>query len=216
MLVIRVLTQGNSLAVFLPELVTTGSCPWGKEAITRAARHPSVRAIAPSLRHSRATATFAWLGSAEMGIIHFDQSGQLVIGIPLRHGLANLVAHNPPGFVSAVLQYPLEKRREAPLFAAPSERSSRTISSGASGFKEKWCRPSAKSGNHRPCMHINRATDESTLGRVDNEDTDNPAAIATQTDVSDQLLQSEISFAMPRGSGFLVVIYLLYLANYFN
>jgi hypothetical protein len=37
---------------------------------------------------------------------------------------------------------------------------------------------------------INDAADENKLGRADNEDTDNPVANATQTDVSDRLFRS--------------------------
>ena len=45
-------------------------------------------------------------------------------------------------------------------------------------------------GNHRLYRHINDAADENKLGRLDNEDTDNPVANATQTDVSDKLFRS--------------------------
>jgi hypothetical protein len=55
---------------------------------------------------------------------------------------------------------------------------------------EKSCRPSASSGNHRLCRPINDASDESKLGRVDSEGTDNLEASATQKDVSDKLFRS--------------------------
>jgi hypothetical protein len=45
-----------------------------------------------------ATATFAWFGAADLGIIQLDQAGQLVRGIALRHGLADLMPHDPHGF----------------------------------------------------------------------------------------------------------------------
>src|SRR5450756_643905 len=68
------------------------------------------------------------------------------------------------------------------FFAAPSGRSSRTISSGASWSYEKSSRPSARSGNHRPYRHINDAADENKPGRADNEGTDTPEANATEKD----------------------------------
>src|SRR4030042_5970969 len=77
---------------------------------------------------------------------------------------------------------------------APSGRSSRTIFSGAFWSYGKSCRPSARSGNHKLYRHINDASDESKLARADSEGTDNPEAIATQKDVSQDFLGPKTFF----------------------
>ena len=60
---------------------------------------------------------------------------------------------------------------------------------GAFWSYEKSCRPSARSGNHKLCRHINDVPDESKLARADSEGTDNLEANASQKDVCDKLFR---------------------------
>lgn len=68
-----------------------------------------------------ATATFAWLGAADIGIIQFDQPGQLARGIALRHGLADLMPHDPHRFISLDLQDPLQRQHGRAAFLLPHQ-----------------------------------------------------------------------------------------------
>ena len=67
---------------------------------------------------SGATSTFAGLGSTEVGVVHFDQAGQLVVRIPCGPGFANLVAHGPHGFVALDFQHALQSQHGDAAFLA--------------------------------------------------------------------------------------------------
>lgn len=68
-----------------------------------------------------ATATFAWFGAADLGIIQFDQPGQLVRGLALRHGRADLMAHDPHRFISPDLKDPLPRQHGGAAFLSPHQ-----------------------------------------------------------------------------------------------
>ena len=65
-----------------------------------------------------ATSTFAWFRSTEVGVVHLDQTGQFVISVSFGHGLANLVANGPNGFVGFNFQHPLEGKHGDAAFLA--------------------------------------------------------------------------------------------------
>lgn len=172
-----------NLVAAYPGCLTPGGKPW---FISRGChRHHD-------LGFTRAaTATFAWFGAAVLNIIQFDQPGHLAIGMALRHGLADLMSHEPHRFISSDLQDPWPRQQGGAAFLSPpSGRSSKTIFSGASWSYEKSFRPSARSGNYRLCRRINDASDESKLGRADNDGTANPEANTTETDAFDKLSRS--------------------------
>ena len=86
---------------------------------------------------SGATSTFAGLGSTEVGVVHFDQAGQLVVRIPCGQGLANLVAHGPDGFVALDLQHPLQSQHgDAAFLASPQPDHPEPFGQRSSGFVE--------------------------------------------------------------------------------
>ena len=121
-----------------------------------------------------------------------SRAGQLVIGHRgCRHGLADALSHDPHRFISADFQDPLQRQHGSATALSPHRDDHPDPFCGASWSYEKSCRPSARSGNHKLCRHINDASDGSKLGRADSEDTDNPEANATQKDVSDKLFGSK-------------------------
>jgi hypothetical protein len=56
------------------------------------------------------TAMFAWFGRPKVGIVHLQQLNQLLRSIPIRHGLANLMAYGPHHFVGVDLQRSLQRQ----------------------------------------------------------------------------------------------------------
>ena len=68
-----------------------------------------------------APATFAGFRSIEVGVIHLDQTGQFVVGVPFSHGLANLVAHGPHGFIGFNFQHSLQGQHGNAAFLAPHQ-----------------------------------------------------------------------------------------------
>ena len=69
----------------------------------------------------RAAATFPGFGSADMGLIQFDQAGQLVIGCSRRHGLPDLMPHDPHRFISPDFQDPLQRQHGCATFLSPHQ-----------------------------------------------------------------------------------------------
>ncbi len=84
----------------------------GKSTVYR----PGSPRLPPLGLASCATSTFAGFGSTEVNVIHLDQPSQFVIGIPLGHGLANLVAHGPDGLVTFNFQHPLQGQHRNAAF----------------------------------------------------------------------------------------------------
>jgi len=69
----------------------------------------------------RTSAALAGLGSPEVSVVHLDQAREFIIGIPVRQGLANLVAHSPHGFIALDLQHPLQRRHGDAALLAPHQ-----------------------------------------------------------------------------------------------
>lgn len=66
----------------------------------------------------RSPATFAGFRSPEVGVVHLEQTSQLVVGVPFSHSLANLVAHGPHGFIGFNFQHPLQGQHGNAAFLA--------------------------------------------------------------------------------------------------
>lgn len=63
-----------------------------------------------------APSPFAGFGSPKAGVVHLDQTGQFVVGVPFSHSLANLVPHGPDGFVAPDFQHALKGQHGNPTF----------------------------------------------------------------------------------------------------
>ena len=82
-----------------------------------------------------ATAAFARFGSAEGGVVHLDQTSQLVVRIPCGQGLTNLVAHGPHGFVTLDFQHALQSQHgDAALLATHQPDHPKPFGQGRPGF----------------------------------------------------------------------------------
>ena len=68
-----------------------------------------------------ATSSFAWFGATDIGIIQFDQTGQRVTGLALRHGLADLMPHDPHRFLGPGFQDSLQRQHGGATFLSAHE-----------------------------------------------------------------------------------------------
>lgn len=80
---------------------------------------------------------------------------------------------------------------------------------------EKSSRRSARSHSHRLYSDIDAVADENKPSHAGSEGIDSPPASASEIDVSDKLLQSEISLEISGGLGFPVAGLLTHLLNDF-
>jgi len=86
-----------------------------------------------ALLTSRSATSFPWFRRSEVGVIHLDQPGQCISGIPMGHGLANLMTHHPHRLVAFDVQHALRRQHgDATLLPSHEEDHPKPFSEGGS------------------------------------------------------------------------------------
>ena len=82
---------------------------------------------------TRSATSLPWFRRSEGGVIHLDHSGQFITGIPMGHGLANLMTHHPHCLVAFDVHHALRRQHgDATFLPSHEEEHPRPCSYGSS------------------------------------------------------------------------------------